>query len=363
MALQATLAATNRRSTRVRSPMPASRVCPECGLSTDETRCPKDGRVTMSAALLEANEDPWLGRLVGGKVRIEACIGRGGMGAVYRARHLETDGLVAVKVLHPQAAERAQILRRFHLEAQNAASLRSVYTIRVIDYGVDGGTPFLIMEHLDGLPLSTVLRNEGRLPWRRALHIAAQIAKSLWEAHDHERRIIHRDIKPGNILIRRLAAGAVLAKVVDFGLARETEGDSDTTGDNNIMGTPAYMSPEQVQGRELDGRSDLYSLGVMLFQMLTGRSPFQRGSLQATLIAHLMEEAPALGEPPEGVDAWPPGFEDVLAKSMRINRDARQKRVSAFADELGQCVRPAGGGDGPPRDVVECPSCDYGPRG
>lgn len=288
---------------------------------------------------------------------VERFLAGGGMGQVYVARDAVLDRQVAVKLLHLSFATEAEADERFRKEALALSRVVHPNVVGIHAFGRHQGALYLVMEYIEGESLEDLLGRVGTLSPEEAVTITRQIASGLEEAH--ELGIIHRDIKPGNILIRRLAAGAVLAKVVDFGLARETEGDSDTTGDNNIMGTPAYMSPEQVQGRELDGRSDLYSLGVMLFQMLTGRSPFQRGSLQATLIAHLMEEAPALGEPPEGVDAWPPGFEDVLAKSMRINRDARQKRVSAFADELGQCVRPAGGGDGPPRDVVECPSCDY----
>lgn len=268
----------------------SARVCPQCGRETDAARCPADGLVTIARSLLVESDvaDPWIGRVLDGRVQIEAPIGRGGMGAVYRARHLETGGLVAVKVLHPGGAGRAQALRRFHLEAQNAAMLQSVHTIRVSDFGIAEGSPYLVMEYLEGLPLSSIMRRDGALPWRRSAHITAQVCKSLWEAHEHSRRIVHRDIKPGNVFLLDQRGAKDFVKVLDFGISRALDGaGADTRGP---IGTPHAMAPEQWRGGEIDGRADLYAVGCLLYEMVAGRPPFDV-SPDVTPVAQVAELA------------------------------------------------------------------------
>ncbi len=255
------------------------RVCPECGEETTAERCPADGRVTLDQHLLVVN-DPWVGRTVAGKYRVEERIGRGGMGSVYRARHTDTDGQIAIKVLHASIQGDPQAIKRFHLEAQNAAGLTHSHTIRVTDFGVEKETPYLVMEYLNGQPLSSLLRAQGALPWPRAVKIICGVLKSLWEAHEHERRIVHRDIKPQNVFLVSEHGEPDFVKVLDFGISRSLESTgADTVGP---IGTPHYMAPEQWRGQDLDGRADLYSCACILYEMLAGRPPFEAKSQMAT---------------------------------------------------------------------------------
>lgn len=317
-----------------------ARECPQCARRTDAMVCPHDGLRTMAVEQLAEPADPWVDRILGGKVQLEEAIGRGGMGAVYRARHLETGGLVAVKVLHPTAAQRAQTLRRFHLEAQNAASLRSVHTIRVMDFGIEDGSPYLVMEHLEGLPLSAVLRRDGRLPWRRAVHITVQIAKSLWEAHSHERRIVHRDIKPGNVFLLDQLGSQDFVKVLDFGISRSLEGTgADTRGP---IGTPHSMAPEQWTASTVDGRADLYAMGCLLHEMIEGAPPFDvlPGMSPSAQMAHLAR-AHTHGQPPRlsaGVsDALPDGLQDFILRLLAKrpeDRPSSAEEVVAYLEAM-----------------------------
>lgn len=246
------------------------RICPECGTRTDAKVCPKDGLITLDEAVFE-HENPLIGRKVADKYEILAEIGAGGMGSVYRARHAETGGFVAVKVMAPDRADRPTAIKRFHLEAQNAAVLRHANTVRVLDFGVDDDLLYLVMEYLAGEPLSAVLKREGKLPWPRAAHIGRQVLKAIWEAHEHPRRIVHRDIKPANVFLCEQVGDEDFVKVVDFGVARSMEGTG--AGTAGAIGTPHAMAPEQWNAGG-DARSDLYSIGCLLYEMLGGRSPF-----------------------------------------------------------------------------------------
>lgn len=274
------------------------RICPECGRRTDDLTCSIDGRMTLDESLLKV-EDPWKGKTVAGKYELLIRIGSGGMGSVYRARHAETGGAVAVKLLHPQAALKPQLITRFHLEAQNAASLQHVNTIRVTDFGVDSGSPYLVMEYLDGESLSSLLRRESVVSWRRTAHMVQQLLSSLSEAHAHERRIVHRDIKPANIFIMDQHGQRDFVKVLDFGISRSLEGEgADTRGP---IGTPHYMAPEQWRSEPIDGRADLYAVGCIMHEMLSGAPPFDSDralspSRQMTHLAdqHLNKEVPSL---------------------------------------------------------------------
>ncbi|MCO4763913.1 MAG: pentapeptide repeat-containing protein [Myxococcales bacterium] len=248
------------------------RICPECGTETQQMVCAVEGRMTLDMAIFSA-DDPWKGKVVGRKYAMVSRIGAGGMGSVYRARHVETGGAVAVKLLHPQVALKPQMIKRFHLEAQNAASLQHVNTIRIVDFGVDAGSPFLVMEYLEGEPLSALLRREAPLEWPRAARIAEQVLSSLAEAHANERRIVHRDIKPANIFVMEQAGQHDFVKVLDFGISRSLESEgADTRGP---IGTPNYMAPELWQGHGADARVDLYAVGCVLYEMLCGEPPFQ----------------------------------------------------------------------------------------
>ncbi len=312
------------------------RVCPECGHETEAERCPDDGRITLDHALLEES-DPWAGRTIAGKYRIEARVGRGGMGSVYRARHTDTDGKVAVKVLHASIRGDAQAIKRFHLEAQNAAGLNHSHTIRVTDFGVEGETPYLVMEYLQGQPLSTLMRGHGALPWPRAVKIISGVLKSLWEAHEHERRIVHRDIKPQNVFLVDEHGEPDFVKVVDFGISRSLESQgADTVGP---IGTPHYMAPEQWRGQDVDGRADLYSCGCMLYEMLAGRPPFETSGKMApaerlaTLASKHLNQVPERLKAPRG-DELPRDLVEVVHELLSKDPGLRLPTASAVIRRL-----------------------------
>lgn len=273
---------------------------------TDSLRDTEDAARGTGSSRDTGLVDPIIGRVVAGKYRVGRRLGAGGMGAVYRATHLETGGDVAIKVLHGTALGDEGAIRRFKLEAQNAAVLRHVNTIRVLDFGVDAGLFYLVMEYLEGRPLHDLLLAEGPLPWRRCVHILMQILKSLWEAHEHERRIIHRDIKPANVFVVDLPGEKDHIKVLDFGVSRALAGTGAST--IGIIGTPFYMAPELWRGEPIDARTDLYALGCVAFQMLAGQPPFMpppsaTESLYPLLSMHLNEPPPPLATLSQGVPA------------------------------------------------------------
>ncbi len=248
-----------------------------------------DGNVAMVEASV-------LGRVLGGgKLEIQKRVGGGGGGAVYRARHVGLRKTVAVKVLHDSAQQDLTFCARFHAEALAASGLDHQNLVRVLDYGQEpDGVLYLSMEYLDGTSLRGLLDQYGRLPAERALRIMAQVTAGL--VHAHERGVVHRDVKPSNVMLvlGRDDDGnpTEVAKVCDFGIALH-EDDLDGSG-ARIAGTPSYMSPEQCQGLALDGRTDVYSCGVMLYELLTGRVPFDAASAREVMDLHLRARVPPL---------------------------------------------------------------------
>jgi serine/threonine-protein kinase len=214
------------------------------------------------------------GHVIGGYT-IETFVARGGTGNVYRAKKHLLDRTAAVKVLRPDFVKRKDTLGRFLREARLASSLSHPNIVKVYDVGEDGGTYFIVMEYVEGRDLSSVIRETGGLPVGEALRMTREIADAL--AYAHERGIIHRDIKPGNILLT--STGQV--KLTDLGLARPKDEDTSITQSGQIIGTPAFMSPEQCRGLDVDARSDLYSLGATLYNLLSGKLPFEETSMAA----------------------------------------------------------------------------------
>ena len=273
-----------------------TRFCPVCGTHSEADFCAKDGTATVvQRTLLPADLDYSPGRVVQGRYRIVDRIGRGGFGAVYSAIHTGTGQDVALKLLHVDlSSDNIEIVRRFWQEAQITARLRSAHTVRVFDVGqTEEGAFYLTMEHLHGVTLAAVLDDLARrgttMHQREALRIAIEICRSLQEAH--RAGLVHRDLKPGNVmLVRHDDEAEAQAKVLDFGIARRA--DSSLTGQGAALGTPAYMSPEQCRGLDVDGRSDLYALGVILFRCVAGRTPYVDENPLTVMFQHTIAAIP-----------------------------------------------------------------------
>jgi beta-lactam-binding protein with PASTA domain len=247
-----------------------------------------------------------------GRYELHRRLGRGGMAEVYLARDQLLDRPVAVKVLFPALATDAGFVERFRREAQAAANLQHPNIVSVFDWGEANGTYFIVMEYVEGHTLADTLRDEGRLHPDRAAEITADIAAALGFAHRN--RVVHRDVKPGNVLITR--DGGV--KVADFGIARAISDSSDQnlTKTGSVMGTATYFSPEQARGAQVDPRSDLYSLGVVLYEMITGRPPFVGDSAVAIAYKHVQENP----VPPRRIDpALPETLEAITLKCLAKN--------------------------------------------
>jgi len=245
--------------------------------------------------------DELIGKVVNDRFRILGVIARGGMGRVYRAEQVPLGRLVAVKTLDPRHAGGDQdpsFQQRFFLEASVASKLQHPNTVTVFDYGrTADGVYFIAMELVEGRSLFSLIRGEAPLPAARVVHIALQIARSLREAHRLD--VIHRDLKPGNVLLTHHGDEDDFVKVLDFGLVKhvESEAEQELTQAGLFMGSPKYMSPEQIRGERVDPRSDIYALGVVMYEMLTGKAPFERENTVKLLMAHMHESVPPLEQP------------------------------------------------------------------
>jgi len=251
--------------------------------------------LTESSSADPTRDDPYIGRVLGQQYRIDKRLGQGGMGTVYQGVQLSVNRLVAVKVIAAGSDDAPEVAARFRREAQALAQLRHPNTLRLLDFGVtEQKRLYMVMEWLRGCDLDTHLSQTGTVPLIDALLIVRQIAQSLSEAH--ARGIVHRDLKPGNVFLSEVEGGDCFVKVMDFGVAGFLHGSEETaiTLRGEVLGTAAYMSPEQAQGLEVDGRSDLYSLGVLLFEMLTGRPPFIAKTAVSLLLMQVNDPPPRL---------------------------------------------------------------------
>jgi serine/threonine protein kinase/tetratricopeptide (TPR) repeat protein len=278
------------------------------------------------------------GCLVAG-YRVEELIGRGGMGMVYRVTGVDLDQPFALKVLAPEVAGDEAFRRRFMREIRIAASLRHPNIVPVHNADEHEGLLFLVMDYIPGTDLEHVIRQSGSLEARRATSLLAQVAAALDAAHD--RGLVHRDVKPGNILIAP-GEGSEGAYVTDFGLAKRFHGERSTTAltkSGVALGTVGYMSPEQITGRRTDGRADIYALGCVYFEMLTGGAPYgENESVMSTLFAHVNEEPPSL---PGQLAASYPGLNAVIAQAMAKDPEDRYDFASAFANDAARALQGA----------------------
>src|SRR4051794_41165368 len=226
-----------------------------------------------------------VGTLLNGRYRLDAQIGAGGMSTVYRAFDTVLERQVAIKLMHREIASDSDQLERFRREARAVAQLNHPHVVGVIDAGEDDQTPFIVFEYVEGETLKDRIRRHGRLPVTEAVAYAIEVARALGAAH--ERHIVHRDVKPQNVLIDEEGT----AKVTDFGIARSLT-EEGLTADGRVLGTTDYVSPEQALGHAVTGQSDLYSLGIVLYEMLTGDVPFHGENQVSVAMKHVREELP-----------------------------------------------------------------------
>jgi len=292
----------------------------------------------------EPASDPMLGRLIHGRFLIESRIGAGGMGIVYKARQTGIDRPVAVKMLLRELAGDEKVIKRFQIEALAVSRLNHPNTIRIYDFGqIEDGTLYFAMEFLEGRNLEQTIRREGALSVRRSLHVMRQIAASLTEAH--EKGIVHRDLKPDNIFLVRVGEDPDFVKVLDFGVAKLREADQrqgTVTQAGTIFGTPRYMAPEQCRSMAVDHRADLYAIGVIAYELMTGRPPFDAENPLAILIQHVQEPPPAMAEVRPDLEV-PEEVEELV---MRCLRKAPEERFQSAADlvaEIRRCEAALGG--------------------
>ncbi len=318
------------------------RVCPQCQLkySDDEPRCFVDGSV------LEEMADPRIGTLLAGRYQLESKLGEGGMAIVYRARQQLVDRPVAIKVMNSHLARDAALKERFRREAKTAAAVAHPNIVEISDYGeTDDGTPFLVMELLDGSSLDALVER-GPMPAPQVAAIGAQIARGLARAHDFQ--VIHRDLKPENVFVARGPKGRMIPKILDFGIARSLH-DQRLTSAGQIFGTPQYMAPERVTSIDAGPAADLYALGVMLFEMVTGQLPFQSQDVTGFLIAHMQQPIP---KPSDYVANVPRRLEELIVRLMAKKPEDRPVDAHTVEKELLALA--------PPEEVAELPVSGLG---
>ena len=269
-----------------------------------------------------------IGSVLGGRYRLIELLGQGGMATIYRATDAQLGRDVAVKLLRPEYGRDPDFVARFELEARSVASLSSPNVVAVHDFGTDPAGPYIVMDLVDGEDLATLLRRNGALPARKAARIAADVGRAIAAAH--ARGIVHRDIKPGNILIAQ--DGRV--QVADFGIARALA-EAQMTLPGTTLGSIHYMSPEQARGELATERSDIYSLGVVLFEMLAGRRPFEGDSAGSVAMARLTPPVPVVSQFRAGV---PADFESICVKAMAIDPADRFPTATAMAGALDDAL-------------------------
>jgi len=311
------------------------KVCATCGTEypDDQKFCPKDGSALRSTA-----QGNLVGSVIADRYHIVKKLGEGGMGAVYLGEHVKMHRKSAIKVMSQGMANDPDAIARFNREAANAARITHPNVCAIYDFGeTTDGVIYLAMEFIEGEALTDVIAREGALPPARAGRILAQTADALQAAHDLG--IVHRDLKPDNIMIARARDGSDVVKVVDFGIAKAMGGEEGqkVTKTGLVVGTPEYMSPEQLSGDTLDGRSDIYSLAIVLYRMLTGVLPFQADSAQETMIKRLTDDPIPLNDARPGL-SFPTRLQDVMDRALARMPGDRYASAAQFGSDVTEAV-------------------------
>jgi eukaryotic-like serine/threonine-protein kinase len=272
---------------------------------------------------------PVSGDLIADRYELEELCGSGGMSSVFRAHDRQLDRRVAIKILHPRYADEREYVERFRREARSVARLSHPNIVTVIDRGEDGGRQFIVFEYVDGENLKELVARSGRLPIRRALELTLAVADGL--AFAHENGLVHRDVKPQNVLL----SGEGEVKVTDFGIARSLDVDHGMTQTGTVMGTSNYLSPEQASGNPVSPATDVYSLGVVLWELLTGDVPFPGDNFVAVALRHINEEPPSVRELRPDV---PARLAAAVARALEKEPGRRFASMADFAAELRACL-------------------------
>jgi len=313
----------------------ALKTCPQCGseYELDVMFCPRDGSTLRAPA-----GSSLVGTIVADRYHILRKLGEGGMGQVYLAEHVKMGRKSAIKVMNPGMSTDTDAIGRFNREAANASRISQNNVAAIYDFGeTPDGLIYLAMEYVDGEPLTALMEREGVLAPARAADITRQVAEALDAAHDMG--IVHRDLKPDNIMLARQRDGSDLVKVVDFGIAKAQGGDGQkVTKTGLVVGTPEYMSPEQLAGDALDGRSDTYTLGLVAFHLLTGKLPFPSDTIQESMIMRLTDRPRTLAEMRPDA-SWPQPVQDAFDRVLQRKAEDRYQRSSQFATALSAAVR------------------------
>ena len=294
------------------------------------------GPPSVAAALTDSDSGPasvrdsLIGQTIEGRYKVEALLGEGGMGLVYRARHTALGKTLAIKVLRPDVSKDDEVLQRFKQEAQSASNIGNQHIVDVSDFGVTpNGATYFAMEFLDGVDLITAVDESKKMKADRVVHIGKQLCRALGAAHDAG--IVHRDLKPENVYLIRRNGDDNFVKVLDFGIAKVADSGTRLTRAGEVFGTPHYMSPEQSGGKEVDHRTDIYALGVMFYEMLTGQVPFDADNMMGILTKHMYEDPipPTVREP-----MIPDGLEAVVLKCLAKDRQHRYQSMAELKVDL-----------------------------
>jgi serine/threonine-protein kinase len=280
----------------------------------------------------EPQHDPLIGQVLDGRYQVVSVLGEGGMGIVYKAKHVTLNKNLAIKVLKADVSKNQEVVERFRQEAQSATAIGNHHIIDISDFGVlSDGSTYFVMEFLDGIALTRAIEPGKPLKANRTIHIAKQLCRALGAAHDAG--IVHRDLKPDNIYLIKRGGDPDFVKVLDFGIAKVGGAKSKLTQVGQVFGTPHYMSPEQCAGTQVDKRTDVYALGVIMYEMASSRVPFDADNLMGILTKHLYEEPVRPHELPPPVDV-PPELESVIMKCLAKKADIRYQSMQEVLSDL-----------------------------